>query len=269
MKEEILEKAIKTAKKAGQAALSFYNSDYEVKDKGGDSPLTQADLESNKIILESLSEFGFGILSEETEDSPERLKENKVWIIDPLDGTKDFIHKTGEFSVMIGLVEKIDEIFEPILGVVYLPAQDLFYYGARGKGAFKKERGGSEEKINVSHLDKFTDFRMVSSRFHSSELEEKLSQELGFKDKVPCGSAGVKVCKIAEGKAEININPSDKTWEWDICAPNAILREAGGSITDLEGRHFSYNKKDPRNLKGYMASNGLVHQRLIKKIKSK
>jgi len=269
MNKEILEKVIITAKKAGQVALSFYNSDYEIKDKGGDSPLTQADLEANKIILESLSDFGFGILSEEKEDSSERLEKDRAWIIDPLDGTKDFINKTGEFSIMIGLVEKVGKVFEPVLGVVYLPAQDLFYYASKGRGAFKKEGGKNEERIGVSHKDNFSDFKMVGSRFHSSDLEEELFQKLGFKNRVPCGSVGVKVCKIAEGGAELNLNSSDKTWEWDVCAPDAILREAGGIITDLDGNHFSYNKKDPRNLKGYIASNGLAHQRLIKEIKSK
>jgi len=249
-------------------ALSFYNQDYEVKDKGGDSPLTQADLESNRIILEGLAGYNYGILSEEKEDSPERLSKERVWIVDPLDGTKDFINKTGEFAIMIGLVEKREGIYRPILGVVYLPAKDTLYYGLEGGGAFQKEKGG-EKKIQVSSRDEFSEFRLVGSRFHSSELEESLFQKLGFQEKVPCGSVGVKACTIAEGEAELNINPSDKTWEWDICAPEIILQEAGGIMTDLEGKRFAYNKKDPRNHKGYVVSNGMRHGEIIKIVNGK
>src|SRR6056297_1953696 len=261
MEKKVLEKVMETAQKAGQAALSFYDQEYEIKDKGGNSPVTQADLESNRIILDSLAEYDYGVLSEETEDDRKRLARNRVWIIDPLDGTKDFIHKTGEFSIMIGLAEKIGGIFEPIMGVVYLPAQDLFYYSFRGEGAFKREGTKKEQQIKVSSRNKFGGFRLVGSRFHSSETEEDLNQKLNFERKIPCGSVGVKVCLLAEGKAELNLNPSDKTWEWDICAPDAILREAGGTLTDLEGNHFSYNKKDPRNSRGYIASNGLRHNK--------
>ena len=269
MEGKILKKVIDTAYQAGEAALSFYNKDYEVRDKGGDSPLTQADLESNRIILEGLSEYGYGILSEEKEDDLERLNQKRVWIVDPLDGTKDFIHQTGEFAVMIGLVEKKENGYRPILGVVYLPAVDTFYYALEGKGAFKKAGNREEKKIQVSSPEEFNQFRLVGSRFHSSELEEKLFQKLGFREKVPCGSVGVKACTIAEGKAELNINPSDKTWEWDICAPEIILQEAGGILTDLEGKQFSYNKKDPRNQKGYVASNGIKQGEIIRVVNGK
>src|SRR6056297_3611999 len=130
MEKEILDHVIQTAKKAGQTILSYYNSEIEVETKGDDSPITKADKESNRIILEELSRYDYGILSEEKEDNKKRLEKDRVWIIDPLDGTKDFIHQTDEFAVMIGLAEHSGKLFRPVLGVVYLPARDTVYYAS-------------------------------------------------------------------------------------------------------------------------------------------
>ena len=264
--KEILNRAIKTAQKAGQAALSFYNSEVEVEQKSDNSPITQADKESNRIIIEELKDFDYGILSEEKEDDKTRSDKDRVWIIDPLDGTKDFIHQTDEFAVMIGLVERSGKIYRPVLGVVYVPARDVVYYGLDGQGAYVQKGDEEPEKLGVSQHDDPSQCRIVVSRFHGSDLEEKVFQSLGLKEKVPCGSVGVKVSKIASGEAELNFNPSDKTWEWDVCAPEAILREAGGTLTDMDGRFFNYNKEDPRNYRGYLATFGEGHNRIIEEL---
>jgi 3'(2'), 5'-bisphosphate nucleotidase len=207
-------------------------------------------------------------LSEEEADNKERLDSKRVWIIDPMDGTKDFIHKTGDFSVMIGLVEKMGDIYRPILGVVYVPVTQTHYYASLGGRAFRKEKDKAEECIKVSQIDDFKESKMISSRFHKSELEDSLFNDLLLKERIPCGSVGVKINKIAEGGAEFNMNPSDRTWEWDVCAPDIIISEAGGVLRDIKGTEFNYNKENPRNSFGYFASNGKNHNKFLKQMES-
>lgn len=268
MDKEIKKHLLEVSKKAGDAIMSFYNSDYNIERKGDNTPLTEADLASNQIILKELEKYGYGFLSEEKTDNKDRLKSERVWIIDPMDGTKDFIQKTGDFSVMIGLVEKKGEVYRPIFGVVYVPVTETHYYASLGEGAFRKKKDGKEERIGVSKIDNFKESRMIGSRFHQSELEENLFNDLFLKEKIPCGSVGVKINKISEGVAEFNINPSDKTWEWDVCAADIILSEAGGILTDTKGNVFNYNREDPRNRFGYFASNGKNHNKFLKQMKS-
>ena len=125
--------------------MSFYDKKYNIKDKGKDDPVTEADIESNKIILAGLKKYGYGILSEETDDDLSRLKEKRIWIIDPLDGTKDFIGKTGDFTVMVGLAEES----RAILGVVYKPIDDILYYATENGGAYRSIRGAAHERIQT------------------------------------------------------------------------------------------------------------------------
>ncbi len=254
------------AKQAGQAVLSFYGSDLGVEMKDDQSPVTLADKESNRIILSGLADYGYGLVSEEIEDNQDRLSQDRVWIIDPLDGTKDFIHQTGDFSILIALVERDGQSFKPILSLVYLPAQDLLYFARKGRGSFVQWGESSPLRLKVNNVKEFSRFVLIGSRFHSCELEDRLFQDLGMKERITCGSVGVKISRIASGQADLNINPSSKTWEWDVCAPELILEEAGGKLTDLEGRIFSYNKENLRNDNGYIASSGDCHNYLIKKI---
>lgn len=249
------------ARKAGQAIMELYNKNVEVKFKAKDDPVTVADLTSNKIIIDGLKEFNYGILSEELRDDKLRLKKEKVWIIDPLDGTKGFIDKKSEFSVMIGLVY----LGEVVLGVVYNPIEDILYYAVKGKGSFKQS-GENIERIEVSNIDNTKKAKMLVSRHHGGKSEEIIFKKLDIKKLVPCGSAGIKISLIAEGENELNINTSPKTWEWDVCAADIILREAGGRLTDIKGNEFTYNKEDSRNMDGYVASNGLIHDKVIKEL---
>ncbi len=254
----LIQEVTRIAKKAGEKVLFYYDKDYEVVDKGGDSPLTQADLASNEYILSELEKYGYGILSEEKADDAKRLSKDSVWIVDPMDGTKDFINKTGEFTIMIGLVEKRGDVFRPILGVVYVPSQRVIYYASENAGAFMQKEDQEAKKIKVVNKKEISEMIMIGSRFHESELETEIMKERGMKERVVCGSAGLKLCKIAEGVADLNINPSDKTWEWDVCAADIILKEAGGVLTDTKGQGFVYNKKDPRNLNGYVAGSSEI-----------
>lgn len=251
----------KTIKQAGKAAMFYYKKEYRIKDKGEDSPVTEADMASEKVILEELGKYNYGILSEESTDDKTRLEKERVWLVDPLDGTKDFIDKTGEFTIMIGLVEN----GKIILGAVYQPSEDILYFAAYGQGAFKQIGQAEPEKIKVSQVDNLPNATMLSSRFHRSDLEIEIAEKNKIKKFIACGSAGLKICKIAEGAADFNINPSDKTWEWDVCAADIILSEAGGKLTDVKGNNFEYNKENPQNVNGYLVSNGLINDKIIQR----
>lgn len=250
--------------KAGRAVLKYYGRTGEVWYKSSNnSPVTQADLVSQDIILDGLRSFGYPLLSEERADNKMRLKSERVWIIDPLDGTKDFLQKTGEFSILIGLVEH----GRPILGAVYQPTNDLLYYAIKGQGAFKQERGGSAMRIHVSQEKDPRRWRMLLSRHHLLPLEVSVGEALQVRNGVQCGSAGVKAGLIAEGKAELYVTVAGTTGEWDTCAADIIMHEAGGSMTDMNGRLLIYNKKNPRNEHGFVVTNSLIHDYVIEVIK--
>ena len=259
---KILPDVINVAKNAGAAIMSFYDKEYGIKDKGKDDPVTEADIESNKIILDGLKKYGYGILSEETDDDLSRLKEKRVWIIDPLDGTKDFIGKTGDFTVMVGLAEER----KTILGVVYKPIDDILYYAIKNGGAYRSIRGLEPERIHVNKEVKGKNMRMLVSRSHSTDLDARVAGHFGIKKLVLCGSIGLKGALIASGEAELNINPSERPGEYDICAADIILHEAGGKLTNMKGDRHVYNKQNPIVKNGYVASNGAVHGEIIKYI---
>jgi 3'(2'), 5'-bisphosphate nucleotidase len=247
-----------TIRKAGQAAMAFYDSGNEINYKEGEAPVTKADLASEAALLEGLKPFNYGILSEETDEENDRLNKQKVWIIDPLDGTKDFIQKTGDFTVIAGLVEN----GQVILGAVYQPAIDKLYYAVKGQGAFF-EHEGQTKQIHVSELNDLSEFKMLASRNHLQEAEVQFAEQNSISNFVKSGSAGLKACLVAEGKGDIYMNTSDKTYEWDICGASLIVEEAGGKITDMMGESFVFNKKDPRNKKGFVVSNGKIHDKII------
>ncbi len=247
---------------AGKATMEFYE-DPDVYYKKDDSPLTKADLASERVLLESLKEFGdCGFLSEETKDDHSRLEKEYVWIIDPLDGTMDYIQKTGEFSIMVGLVLK----GEPIMGVVYQPSIEKMYFAEKGKGAFVHIGKGAEIKMQVSKISSLNEARLVVSRNHLSKKDSVLAFNMGLGNYVQAGSNGVKMCLIAQGNAELFYNTWGGFGEWDSCAPNIILTESGGKVTGADGEPLTYNKEVPKSEHGIVASNGFLHQELIDNI---
>lgn len=260
--EKILEKVKEVVREAGGEIMKKYKGNNEISRKKDKTLVTEVDLLSEKIILEGLAEFDYGILSEEKLGANDRMSKKRVWVIDPIDGTMDFIKETGEFSVMVGLVEN----GKAILGVVYQPTKDKMYSAILGGGAFLEE-GGQIKKLQVSKNDDCSNVSMLGSRHHMKELEVKLCQDLGIIDFITHGSAGLKMCLIAEQKADIYINSSDKTGEWDICAGGIILNEAGGKLTDMNGDDFVYNKEQYLNLEGFVASNGVLHEKVIEGIR--
>lgn len=255
----------KIAKTASEEILKYYKSDFDIAYKGGDpkSPVTNADLASEKIIKEGLAKYGWPILSEESADDKSRLNSEYVWIVDPLDGTKDFIERTGEFCVIIALVKN----YQPILGVIYIPVDNICYFAEKGGGAYM-ESFDNKNRIVIDKESEFSKMVILTSKYHLGKLEEELANLSDIKEKKQIGSAGIKIARIAQGEAHIYINSSDKSSEWDTCAGELILCEAGGKITDMDGNDLNYNNENPRHLNGYVASNGTRHDDIIKVLKT-
>lgn len=257
-----LEVAREVIHRAGAQVAAIYADKTAVEWKTADEPITMADRVSNQIIIETLR-AAFprdGLLSEETADDGSRLSHRRVWIVDPLDGTQDFVNRTGEFVVMIGLA--IDG--EPALGLVYQPVADLLFIGQPGVGAWL-ERAGSQSltPLQVSATATPSQMRLVVSRSHRSPLTDAVRTALGICQERPCGSVGLKVSLLAMGQVDLYIHPSAGCKEWDVCAPHAILLAAGGQMTDCWGRPFRYNLPDVRKRWGLIASNGRIHPTIV------
>ena len=241
----MLEKIIETAREAGAAILEFYSEDIEVMDKEDDSPLTKADLAAHHIIVDALAEIDpdTPVISEESgvPGYEERKNWNKFWIVDPLDGTKEFIKKNGEFTVNIALIDE----GEHVLGVVYIPAKDVLYYAEKGKGSYKVEDRNKPQRILSEAADLSKPLTVIQSRSHGSDsLKDDLKKKgITMKDSVKAGSS-LKFCLVAEGKADIypRMGP---TMEWDVAAGDCVYRNSAE-----DGQHYSpltYNKKDLLN----------------------
>lgn len=251
---QLLDTAKIAAHEAGDAIMKLYaDTDFETKTDG--SPVTVADGVANDILLTHLTETGIPILSEESigiaTPYPERL-----WILDPLDGTKDFIHKTGDFCVMIGLLEH----GKPILGVVYAPAHDTLYYATKGNGAYK-EHAGVTEKLVVADTHTGA-LRFVRSVNHFTEGMQTVSEKLEA-EHVPRGSIGVKAGVVAENMGDFFFYPNAPLGEWDVCAPQCILEEAGGIVTDTYGNPLVYGNKNHRIEHGALFSTKACHEHVL------
>ncbi|MGM5482608.1 MAG: 3'(2'),5'-bisphosphate nucleotidase CysQ family protein [Nanobdellota archaeon] len=255
-----LNAAIDAAKESGSKVMKVYYSDYKVETKEDDSPLTKADRLSNEILTKRLSKFDYGIVSEEAEN----IDTNNAiqWIIDPLDGTSDFIQKTGEFSVMIALVVKS----EPVLGVVYAPAVDKLWYATKGDGAYLLSENRTK-KINVSQTQNLSDYRLVISRNHFRQNDKDVADRLGITNFRKMGSVGVKFASIAEGEAELCVYTTDKMGVWDDCASHVILKEAGGDVFDIEGNEPVYDLTSRKMDKGFIGTNGMNKGEIINSVK--
>ena len=249
--------ALKAAAKAGEEIMKVYASDFFSKTKEDYSPITMADLKSNKVIKEILSKTGLEILSEEDYDAKKRLEENRVWIVDPLDGTTDFVKRTGEFTIMIGLVQE----GKPVLGVISWPTENTVFAAQTGCGAWMFSNN-SWNRIFVSKVSELSRCRAVGSRHHISDAEMDLLKKLQLTKFTSVGSS-LKVAKISSGDAEVYLTTTNKMKEWDTCASYCIISEAGGKMTDMLGNDLSYNNQNVNHLNGILATNGLVHNKII------
>lgn len=250
--------ALKAASKASNAVMQIYSKEFTSSLKDDDSPITKADLKSNEIIKKILSPSGLPVLSEEDTDTKSRLDHDKIWIIDPLDGTSDFVNRTGEFTIMVGLVEHS----RPILGVICRPTTNTLFLAQKGSGAYMLE-GNVWSKLAVSKTSELAKCRAVGSRFHLSEQEKEFFKKLGVLSFESRGSS-LKVAEICMGKAEIYLTTSSKIKQWDTCASYCLVTEAGGRMTDMLGNDVFYNTEKLNHENGLLVTNGLVHEQIIK-----
>ena len=248
---ELLEALKEAAIEAGEAVLEVYNSDFDVSYKEDDSPLTEADRRSHVIIEKKISELtpNIPLLSEEGSSVawPIRKEWDLFYLVDPLDGTKEFVKRNGDFTVNIALIRGD----RPVLGVVHVPVKGVTYWASEGRGAYRCEAGGAPEKIAAKNSINDDGIVAVASRSHGAEATEAFLDNFKVKERVSRGSS-LKFCLVAEGTAHLypRFGP---TWEWDTAAGHCVVNEAGGTVTDLEGEILLYNKESLLN-KGFIAA---------------
>ncbi|MBS3170614.1 3'(2'),5'-bisphosphate nucleotidase CysQ [Candidatus Woesearchaeota archaeon] len=260
----MLEKIIDITVCAGKIVMKMREDGLQTETKSDSFDfVTSADIESEKYIMKRLSEEfpKDSILSEEKGMIKKGL--SRVWMVDPLDGTKDFKNGRDGFSIMIGLCEN----GKPILGVVYAPAKNLLYFSQKGQGSYVRI-DGKDHKLKVSKTKYLKDAAMVTRIPHGEKREEDKIEEIFIvKKKIPESSVGIKLGLIASHEADFHINTNFRANKWDTCAPQIILEEAGGKVTDLYGNSLSYTQSDNKWLKSFVASNKVLHEDIIKKIK--
>ncbi|MEO1484029.1 MAG: 3'(2'),5'-bisphosphate nucleotidase CysQ [Myxococcota bacterium] len=256
-----LEVACDLARQAGDVIRRHYADadgveiDYKQGDKS--NPVTNADTDANALIVAGLSAAfpDDAILAEESADPESRVSARRLWCVDPLDGTAEFIKRNGEFVVMIGLA--IDG--EARAGVVYQPTEDELFWGADSVAMMESANG--QEVLCPSVEGDPSRARLTISRSHRSSTVDRVARALGSTVEVPCGSVGLKASRVARGLAEVYVSTSTRTREWDACAPEAILRAAGGLFTDGAGDPLRYNKPVTNTPRGMLATNGPLHMR--------
>ncbi|MBV8758293.1 MAG: 3'(2'),5'-bisphosphate nucleotidase CysQ [Deltaproteobacteria bacterium] len=249
------------AREAGALVHKMQRGELDVEMKPGDEPVTIADKRASELIVAGLAKAfpADPIISEELPPAPAALAASRKWLVDPIDGTKDFIRREDGYSVMIGLV--VDG--RPAVGVVYQPVIDRMFF-ATPAGAFVTHNGETTP-LAVSDVASAANIRLVASKSHRSPVMDQVKSSLGIDNELNVGSVGVKLCLIAMGVRDLYVNPAAKTKAWDTCAPEAILTRSGGRLSDLFGGAIEYTKElgHPR---GLLASNGRVHDEVVAKL---
>ncbi|OUL27458.1 3'(2'),5'-bisphosphate nucleotidase CysQ [Nostoc sp. RF31YmG] len=275
--QEILAIARQVGWQAADILRSYYHgtvkdSNLEVQYKQNE-PVTVADITVSQYILDclqaALGNEDFSYISEETYKlQPNHNNSTWVWIIDPLDGTRDFIDKTGDYAIHIALIKET----RPVLAVVAVPEAEKLYYATKGRGTFVETRNASVPLQLSSDLSKkrLEDLTLVVSRSHRNQRLNYLLQNLPCKNQKAIGSVGCKVAAIVEQQADVYISLSGKSApkDWDIAAPELILTEAGGKFTHFDGSPLQYNTDDINQWGGLLASNGQYHEILCKQAES-
>ncbi len=239
---ELLTPALEVAIDAGRRILEIYEAGFEVEQKEDETPLTEADTAASEIIEKGLRDLTpeLPVLTEESVKIPysTRRQWTRYWLVDPLDGTREFIKRTGEFTVNVALIDGQ----EPVLGIVYAPAMGVYYYACRGEGAYKRDDCCNPVRIWTRRLEPGRPVVVAGSHSHRGHAMEAFLANLQDYELIALGSA-LKSCLVAEGKADVyaRLGP---TSEWDTAAAQCILEEAGGLITDLQMQPLRYNAKE-------------------------
>jgi 3'(2'), 5'-bisphosphate nucleotidase len=268
MSSEPLEREIAVAHDIALEAVavvaSFVGRQVRVDSKAGNEPVTEADHAANEVIVRRLSaEFPQdAILSEEIPDDRSRLGARRVWMVDPIDGTSDFILGHAGFAVMIGLA--IDG--RPALGVVSQPPTGKTYSGVVGIGAWLDRPGEARLPLRTSALAGPPGIRLVASKTHRTPRIDAIRRELQIDDEINIGSIGLKIGLVAEATRDLYVYTGGRTKIWDTCGPEAVLVAAGGRVTDMFGAPLEYASPDLYNRRGIVASNGPLHAEVIARI---
>jgi 3'(2'), 5'-bisphosphate nucleotidase len=266
-RSEELSVMLRIAREASSVIERVYASDFTVDYKGPSDPVTQADREANALICKRLTE-AFGdvpIVAEESDESEFAgwVGAPRVFFVDPLDGTLEFISGNDDFVVMIGLAEQ----GRPVAGVVVAPAHGIAWAGADTVPAVEITKSGDRKPISVSATTEVRNARAVVSRSHQSDRLLQLVSDLGIPLVVPRGSAGLKAAQVAAGLADVYFQPGLAGKRWDTCAPEAILMAAGGMATDAWGHPIDYSGPELGNKLGFLATNGKLHPQLVEQLK--
>ena len=256
-----LVRALELARVAGTEVMHMRRGEIAVEMKADDEPVTVADRRASELIVGGLraSFPDDPVISEELEPEPGAFGAPRMWLVDPIDGTKDYIRNEDGYSVMIGLV--CDG--RPLVGVVYQPTIDRMFF-ATPDGAYV-DHAGKLEPLVVSEVSSAADIRLVASKSHRSADLDRVKTALGIDNELNVGSVGVKLCLIAMGVRDLYVNPFAKTKAWDTAGPEAILVRAGGRLTDMRGQPIEY-ANDLKHRRGLIASNGRVHDEAVTKL---
>jgi 3'(2'), 5'-bisphosphate nucleotidase len=254
MFEKELEAMIEAGLEAKKVIMEVYNTHFDVEIKSDNSPVTKADKAADKLIREYLQKRfpDYGFLTEESEDNLERLNKEYIFVVDPVDGTKDFVVRDGMFTTNIGLIHN----HEVVAGVVLIPCQDEYYYASKGNGSYYVKEGSNPIKIHVSNNK--SNLKMVTSCFHIGDRELEIFKNhphhIAQLNKV--GSA-IKFCLIAKGEADVMFRFGEGTKEWDTAAGQIVVTEAGGEFVHWDKSPITYNKKDVYHHDGYVILNSI------------
>ena len=263
-----LEVARQAAIEAAVLVNRYRGTALVVDHKLGDEPVTAADREASDLILQHLTRaFPHDvILSEEVPDSGARLAQSRVWMVDPIDGTRDFINGDDGFAVMIGLCLE----GRPRLGVLAMPASGDLYIGVVGGDesvpdtiGWKEAADGTRSPLRTTRLAGPPGIRLVASKSHRTGNVDAFRRALAIEDEVNVGSIGVKVAMVADARRDLYVYPGSRTKIWDTCGPEAVLLAAGGRMTDVHGRPLTYTETDLTNRGGIVASNGPLHDLVV------
>ncbi len=251
---------------AGNTALRYYAGDIQVHFKGQGDPVTLADRDINAFLVQGLR-HAFpedAVLAEESADEPAtRVHHRRLWCVDPLDGTQEFTeHVDHQWAIMVGLAVS----GTAVLGLVYPPTCGQLLLGVTSEGAWLWD-DGKWRPLQVSDVRDPGQATIAVSRSHRSQRIDAIIRHMGIRQEVRYGSVGMKVSLLATRQADVYIHPTPGTKEWDLCAPEAILKAAGGEMTDMFGRPLRYNKPDPANPHGLVASNGYLHAAALEAVR--
>jgi 3'(2'), 5'-bisphosphate nucleotidase len=265
--EEWLEVAITAAREASALVMDIYAGGFAVEYKAKDDPVTRADRESNALLCDRLARAcpGVPIVAEESDPATYAgfRGAEAAWFVDPLDGTREFVARNGEFAVMMGLAER----GRAVLSVILLPAWDRAFAGIVGRGAWEIRTDGTRRPIHVSSRKTLRGASVLVSRSRKTEWLAPLLASLGTAPPTARGSSGLKAALVAAGEHDIYVQPGLAGMRWDACASDALVRAAGGICSEEDGAPVEYASGEMVNARGLVATNGAVHAELLQAMK--